>query len=72
MEQLTVEDLRKTMKLLGLSLSEERLQVVAPFLNAQLEMLQPLLNLGLPKEFEPTSYLAKLREAGRAKGSETT
>jgi hypothetical protein len=53
------------MKFLSLSLSDDRLRIVAPFLNLTLETLQPLTKLSLPKELEPTTYLSKLREVGR-------
>ncbi len=68
MERLTVDDLRKAMKFLSVSLSEERLKAVADFLNQTLEGLNPLTKEHLPKELEPTSYLASLsktRENGR-------
>jgi len=39
---------------------------VAPLLNQTLEALQPLSNLNLPKELDPTSYLAMLRTAEKA------
>lgn len=58
------------MKLLSLSLGEERLRIVSPFLNLTLQTLQPLSKLSLPKEFEPTTYLARLREVGKAKRTE--
>jgi hypothetical protein len=61
MERMTVDDLRKAMKFLTLTLSEERIPTVAAFLNQVLEALQPLGKLDLPKELEPTSYLARLR-----------
>lgn len=61
MERITVDDLRKAMKFLTLTLSEQRIPNVAAFLNQVLEALQPLGKLDLPKELEPTSYLARLR-----------
>ncbi len=69
MEQITTDDLRRAMKLLSVSLSEERLQVVSSFLSQTLETLQPLAKLRLPKELEPTTYFARLREVGRPQGS---
>jgi len=66
LDRVTVEDLQKAMKLLSVSLSEDRLQAVAPLLNQTLEALQPLSKLNLPKELEPTSYLAMLRTAEKA------
>ena len=70
MDRVTVDDLRRAMKFLSFSLSEDRLQAVAPLLNQTLEALQPLSKLDLPKELEPTSYLAMLRQAEKAKRSE--
>jgi len=70
MERISVDDLRKSMRFLTLTLSEERIPTVAAFVNQVLEALQPLGKLHLPKELEPTSYLARLREAGRANYSE--
>jgi len=70
LDRITVEDLRKAMKLLSFSLSEDRLQAVTPLLNQTLEALQPLSKLNLPKELEPTSYLAMLRHVEKAKRPE--
>jgi len=70
LQRITVDDLRKAMRLLTVSLSEERLQILTSFLNQTLETLQPLSKLHLPKELEPTTYLARLREIGRMKQSE--
>ncbi len=60
MEELTVDDLRKAMKLFSVPLSEERLKAVADFLNQTLEGLASLTKEHLPKELEPTSYLTSL------------
>lgn len=65
MQRLSVDDLQEAMKLLSVSLSEERLRIVAPSFNQVLETLRPLTKLHLPKELEPTTYLARLREVGR-------
>jgi hypothetical protein len=70
MERVSVDDVRKSMRFLTLALAEERIPIVAAFLNQVLEALQPLGKLNLPKELEPTSYLVRLREAGRANSSE--
>ncbi len=64
MVKLTVEDLRQTMKLLTLTVSEQRLPLVADLLNQVLESLKPLTQKHLPKELEPTSYLKLLSKAG--------
>ncbi len=64
MVKLTVEDLRQTMKLLTLTVSEQRLPLVVDFLNQVLESLKPLTQKHLPKELEPTSYLKLLSKAG--------
>jgi hypothetical protein len=70
LERVSIDDVRKAMGLLSISLSEDRLRIVAPFLNLTLEMLQPLNKFSLPKELEPTTYLARLKEVGRIKRSE--
>ena len=49
------------MKLRGLSLSDDRLRIIAPFLILTMETLRPLAKAHLPKELEPTTFLAKLR-----------
>ena len=64
MDQLTVDDLKKTMKFLSVSLGEDRLKAVASFLNQSFEALKPLTQRHLPKELEPTGYL-KLLETMR-------
>lgn len=60
MERINVNDLRSMMKIVGAPIQEERLQIVAGFLNQNMEALQPLVRLGLPKELEPTSYVMLL------------
>ena len=72
MERVTLDDIKKIMKLLSVSLNEDRLRTVAPFLNVTMEALQPLTKMHLPKELEPGSYLARLREVGRTIPSEDT
>ena len=60
MERINVNDLRSMMKIVGAPIQEDRLQVVTEFLNQNMEALQPLVRLGLPKELEPTSYMMLL------------
>jgi hypothetical protein len=72
MARVSVDDLQRAMKLLSLSLNEERFRIVAPFLSLTLEGLQPLTKQSLPKELEPTTYLARLKEVGRVKRHEDT
>jgi hypothetical protein len=67
MEKVTLDDLRKVMKLLSVSLDEERLRIVTPFLNLTMETLRPLASEHLPKELEPTTYAARLKEIGTGK-----
>jgi len=64
MEKVTIDDLRKVMKLLNVSIGEERLRIVTPFLNLTMETLRPLTEGHLPKELEPTTYAARLKEIG--------
>ena len=51
-------------------IDENRLDLVTTALNQALETLRPLAKLLLPKEFEPTTYLAKIKDAGRVARSE--
>jgi hypothetical protein len=44
------------MKTLSVKMSDERLKIVAEFLNQNFEALKPLTTRHLPKELEPTSY----------------
>jgi hypothetical protein len=69
MQRLTIDDLQKAMKLLSLSINDERLGVVAPLLNLNIEALQVLTKDKLTKELEPTTYLAELKKLGRLKVS---
>ena len=62
MERVTVDDLKRMMKITGSPVDEARLQTVASFLTLNMEALQPLVRLGLPKELEPTTYLLRLLE----------
>jgi hypothetical protein len=57
-----LDEIRKAMKLRGLSLSDDRLRIIAPFLILTMETLRPLTKAHLPKELEPTTFLAKLRD----------
>jgi hypothetical protein len=65
MESISADDLRAIMKIIGAPIQEERLQTVTGILNQNMEALQTLAKLGLPKELEPTSYLMLL--AGRSR-----
>ena len=67
MQRMTVDDFRKAMKLLSFKMSDEQLHVVAPVLNVNMETLQLLTKDQLPKELEPTTYLAELKKIGRVK-----
>ena len=58
--ELTVDDLQKMMKLLNVTLNDERLKAVADYLNQNLDAIKPLAHRSLPKELEPTSYLRML------------
>ncbi|MGD0177883.1 MAG: hypothetical protein ABSA50_05740 [Candidatus Bathyarchaeia archaeon] len=69
-ERVTIDDLRKIMKLMTVRFDENRLDLVTAALNQALEMLQPLAKLLLPKELEPTTYLARIKDAGRVARSE--
>jgi len=60
LDKITVDDLKKSMKLLNISISEDRLSVIADFLNQNIEALRPLTLRHLPKELEPSSYLKVL------------
>jgi hypothetical protein len=71
MERMTVEDLRRSMKLLSLRMSDDRLRVVAPILNLNMEALQLLTKDQLPKELEPTTYLAEIEKMSKVKRSAT-
>jgi hypothetical protein len=65
MQKLTADDLKTLRKILAAPIEDERLEIVNEILNQNMEMLQALVRLGLPKELEPTSYLMLL--LGRAK-----
>jgi len=60
MESITADDLKTMMKLIGAPIQEDRFQMVTGILNQNMEALQTLAKLGLPKELEPTSYLMML------------
>jgi len=49
------------MKMLTITVDEDRLPLVADFLNQVLESLKPLTLRQLPKELEPTSYVKALQ-----------
>lgn len=68
MGQLTVEDVRRIAKILNVPLLEERLQTITASLNQTVDILKPLSKQPLPKELEPTTYLAYL--SGRLKKPE--
>jgi hypothetical protein len=65
MESISADDLKTIMKIIGAPIQEERLQNVAEILNQNMEALQILAKLGLPKELEPTSYLMLLVGSSR-------
>jgi hypothetical protein len=60
METIRTDDLRSMIKALGSPIEEGRLQIVAEILNQNMETIRILAKVGLPKEFEPTSYLMLL------------
>ena len=68
MGRFTIEDIRKAAKLLNVPFSEERLQIITTSLNQIVEILKPLSQRYLPKELEPTTYLAYL--SGRLQSRE--
>jgi hypothetical protein len=57
------------MKLFSLRIEDERLQIVAPMLNLNMEALQSLAKNHLLKELEPATYLTELKKIGRVKHS---
>jgi hypothetical protein len=69
MQRLTLNDLQKAMKLLSVRMSDERLGVVAPLVNLNIDTLQVLTKDKLTKELEPTTFVAELKKLGRVKGS---
>lgn len=42
LDRFTIDDLKKSMKFLNISLSEDRLSVIADFLNQNIEAMRPL------------------------------
>ena len=60
LDKITVDDLKKSARFLSVALSEDRLSIIADFLNQNLETLRSLTRRHLPKELEPSSYLKVL------------
>lgn len=61
MKEIDADDLRTAMKVLSLSLNEERLVDLSRILNETLEAIRVLRELDIPREFEPGTYLSMLR-----------
>lgn len=60
MESISTGDLKAMTKIIGAPIEEGRLQIVTEILKQNMEAIQILAKLGLPKELEPTSYLMLL------------
>jgi Asp-tRNA(Asn)/Glu-tRNA(Gln) amidotransferase C subunit len=62
MEIDTTEMVRYVVKLLKISLTEDRVREVTPALLQILKLIQPLSHLDLPKEIETTTYFVHISE----------